>query len=114
MQTKAPDATSVICLIRFTLEPYNFALNTFQDFVLTYFKQERQCLCNYRLLKLLLDLTKLKNNTECLCYFRMQKYRPCILVEKVLPEHQKVIFDLIYCVENLEKSIHIVVLVLNM
>ena len=56
MQTKAPDATSVIRLIRFTLEPHNFALNTFQDFVSTYFKQERQCLCKYRLLKLLLGL----------------------------------------------------------
>ena len=31
-------------LIRFTLEPCNFALNLFQDFVFTYFDQKQQCL----------------------------------------------------------------------
>ena len=35
-------ATSVI---RFTLEPCNFALDTFQDSVFTYFKQEQKCEC---------------------------------------------------------------------
>ena len=46
-------ATSVI---RFTLGPCNFTLNTFQDFVLTYFKQEQKCECNYRLLKLFREI----------------------------------------------------------
>ena len=32
--------TSVIRLIRFTLEPCNFNLNIFQDFVLTYLKKD--------------------------------------------------------------------------
>ena len=29
-----------------------YTVNIFQDFVFTYFKQDRQCLCNYRLFKL--------------------------------------------------------------
>ena len=33
-------------VIRFTLEPCNFTLNTFQDSVFTYFKQEQKCECN--------------------------------------------------------------------
>ena len=51
-------------LIRYaciSCEPCNFTLNTiFQDFVFSYFKQERQCPYNYRLLKLLFGITKLK------------------------------------------------------
>ena len=31
-------------------------------------KQERQRLCNYRLLKLFLGISKLKTNTECLLF----------------------------------------------
>ena len=57
-------STSVIRPDTLYLEPCNFALSIFQDFVFTYFKQERQCLCNYRLLKLILGTTKRKNNTE--------------------------------------------------
>ena len=48
-------ATSVI---RFTLEPCNFTLNTFQNSVFTYFKQEQKCECNYRLLKLFREINK--------------------------------------------------------
>ena len=44
-------ATSVI---RFTLEPCNFTLNTFQDSVFTYF--------NYRLLKLFREINKPENH----------------------------------------------------
>ena len=54
-QTKAL-MTSVYGLIRFTLESCNVTLNIFQDFVFTDFKQERQCLWNYRLLKSLLGI----------------------------------------------------------
>ena len=50
-------ATSVI---RFTLEPCNFPLNTFQDFVFTYFKQEQKCEWNYRLLKLFREINEAK------------------------------------------------------
>ena len=52
-------ATSVI---RFTLEPCNFTLNTFQDFVFTYFKQEQKCECNYRLLKLFREVNEAENH----------------------------------------------------
>ena len=52
-------ATSVI---RFTLEPCKFTLNTFQDFVFTYFKQEQKCEWNYRLLKLLRGINKAENH----------------------------------------------------
>ena len=52
-------ATSVI---RFTLEPCNFTLNTFQDSVFTYFKQEQKCECNYRLLKLFREINKAENH----------------------------------------------------
>ena len=52
-------ATSVI---RFTLEPCNFTLNTFQDSILTYFKQEQKCVCNYRLLKLFKEMNKAENH----------------------------------------------------
>ena len=52
-------ATSVI---RFTLEPCNFTLNTFQDSVFTYFKQEQECECNYRLLKLFREINKAENH----------------------------------------------------
>ena len=52
-------ATSVI---RFTLEPCKFTLNTFQDSVFTYFKQEQKCEWNYRLLKLLRGINKAKNH----------------------------------------------------
>ena len=48
-------ATSVI---RFTLEHCNFTLNTFQDFVFTYFKQEQKCDCNYGLLRLFREINK--------------------------------------------------------
>ena len=51
-------ATSVI---RFTLEPCNFTLNTFQDFVFTYFKQEQKCEWNYRLLKLFREINEAEN-----------------------------------------------------
>ena len=52
-------ATSVI---RFTLEPCNFTLNTFQNSVFTYFKQEQKCECNYRLLKLFREINKAENH----------------------------------------------------
>ena len=52
-------ATSVI---RFTLEPCNFPLNTFQDFVFTYFKQEQKCEWNYRLLKLFREINEAENH----------------------------------------------------
>ena len=52
-------ATSVI---HFTLEPCNFTLNTFQDFVFTYFKQEQKCECNYRLLKLFREINEAENH----------------------------------------------------
>ena len=52
-------ATSVI---RFTLEPCNFTLNTFQDFVFTYFKQEQKCEWNYGLLKLFREINKAENH----------------------------------------------------
>ena len=52
-------ATSVI---RFTLEPSNFTLNTFQDFVFTHFKQEQKCECNYGLLKLFRVINKTENH----------------------------------------------------
>ena len=52
-------ATSVI---RFTLEPCNFTLNTLQDSVFTYFKQEQKCECNYRLLKLFREINKAENH----------------------------------------------------
>ena len=52
-------ATSVI---RFTLEPCNFTLNTFQDFVFTYFKQEQKCEWNYGLLKLFREINKPENH----------------------------------------------------
>ena len=52
-------ATSVI---RFTLEPCNFTLNTFQDSVFTYFKQEQKCERNYRLLKLFRAINKAENH----------------------------------------------------
>ena len=45
-------------LIRFTLKPCTFTLNIFQDFAITYFKQELQCLWNYRILKLPLGIIK--------------------------------------------------------
>ena len=64
-------------LICYTLEPCNFTLNILQDFQFTYFKQERQCLCNYRLLKFFMDITKLKPNAECLRSFWLQKCRHC-------------------------------------
>ena len=64
-------------LICYTLEPCNFTLNILQDFLFTYFKQERQCLCNYRLLKLFMDITKLKPNAEFLRSFWLQKCRHC-------------------------------------
>ena len=85
-------------LIRFTLEACNFTLNIFQDFVFTYFKQERQCLCNYiyQHLKLILGITKLKTNTESLGYFWLYKCCHCTLVEKVLPKHSMVILGLVY------------------
>ena len=60
LQTQAKVyATSVI---RFTLEPCNFTLNTFQDSVFTYFKQEQKCECNYRLLKLFREINKAENH----------------------------------------------------
>ena len=72
-----------------------FTLNIFQDFVFTYFKLERQLLCNYRLSKLLLDVTKLKTNAECL--FFTDEISPLhMLVKKVLPKHSMVIFALVY------------------
>ena len=40
----------------------NFNLNIFQDFVSAYFKQERQCLCNYRLLKLFQRVNTAENH----------------------------------------------------
>ena len=49
-------------VIRFALEPCNFTLNTFQDFVFTYFKQEQKCECNYRLLKLFRGINKAENH----------------------------------------------------
>ena len=52
-------ATSVI---RFTLEPCNFTLNAFQDFVFTYFKQEQKCEWNYRLLKLFRQINEAENH----------------------------------------------------
>ena len=52
-------ATSVI---RFTLEPCNFPLNTFQDFVFTYFKQQQKCEWNYRLLKLFREINEAENH----------------------------------------------------
>ena len=52
-------ATSVI---RFTLEPCNFTLNTFQDFVFTYFKQEQKYECNYRLLKPFREINEAENH----------------------------------------------------
>ena len=52
-------ATSVI---RFTLELCNFTLNTFQDFVFTYFRQEQKCECNYRLLKLFREINEAENH----------------------------------------------------
>ena len=52
-------ATSVI---RFTLQPCNFPLNTFQDFVFTYFKQEQKCEWNYRLLKLFREINEAENH----------------------------------------------------
>ena len=52
-------ATSVI---RFTWEPCNFTLNTFQDFVFTYSKQEQKCECNYRLLKLFREKNEAENH----------------------------------------------------
>ena len=52
-------ATSVI---RFTLEPCNFTLNTFQDFVFTYFKKEQKCEWNYGLLKLFREIHKPENH----------------------------------------------------
>ena len=64
-------------LICYTLEPCNFTLNILQDFLFTHFKQERQCLCNYRLLKFFMDITKLKPNAECLRSFWLQKCRHC-------------------------------------
>ena len=48
-------------VIRFTLGPYNSILNTFQDFVFTYFKQEQKCECNYRVLNLFRDINKAEN-----------------------------------------------------
>ena len=59
-----------------------FTLNTFYDFVFTYFKQEQQYLWNFRLLKLLFAMTKLKTVTKCFRYFRLQKYRHRILVKR--------------------------------
>ena len=64
-------------LICCTLEPCNFTLNILQDFLFTYFKQERQSLWNYRLLKFFMDITKLKPNAECLHSFWLQKCRHC-------------------------------------
>ena len=52
-------ATSVI---RFILGPCNFPLNTFQDFVFTYFKQEQKCEWNYRLLKLFREINEAENH----------------------------------------------------
>ena len=49
-------------VIRFTLEPCNFTLNTFQDFVFTYFKQEQKCEWNYGLLKLFREINKPENH----------------------------------------------------
>ena len=49
-------------VIRFTLEPCNFTLNTFQDFVFTCFKQEQKCECNYRLLKLFREINEAENH----------------------------------------------------
>ena len=34
----------------------------FQDFVFTYFKQERKCECNYRLLKLFREMNRAENH----------------------------------------------------
>ena len=63
-----PSFPSVIWLYmlyvwRLKPELCNFTLNIFQEFVFPNFKQERQCLFNYQLLKLLLDTTKLKTDT---------------------------------------------------
>ena len=52
-------ATSVI---RFTLKPCNFTLNTFQDSVFTYFEQEQKCECNYELLALFREINKAENH----------------------------------------------------
>ena len=73
LKINVADATNAMRLIRFTLEPCNFTLNTCQDFVFTYFKQEQQCLWNYRLLKILLGVKLLKTNAECLPSFSVQK-----------------------------------------
>ena len=58
MQAKALNITAA--LIRFTLEPCNFSLSIFQDFVFTCFKQQRQCLCNYRFSKRFQRVNKAK------------------------------------------------------
>ena len=43
------------------LEPCNFTLNIFQDFVFTYSEQERQYLCNYRLFRPFQGVNKAEN-----------------------------------------------------
>ena len=52
-------ATSVI---RFTLEPCVFTLNTFQGIVSTCFKQEQKCECNCRLLNFFREINKVENH----------------------------------------------------
>ena len=51
-QAKVQMTTAIYGLIRFILEPKYFTLYTFQAFVFTYLKRQRQCLYNYQLFKL--------------------------------------------------------------
>jgi hypothetical protein len=46
-------------------QPCNFKINTFQDFVLTYFKQEQKCTVNYPFFKLSRWQTRPKITIEC-------------------------------------------------
>ena len=61
-QAKALIASVIRPYIPFTLEPRNFTLNLFQDFVFTHIKQKQQCLCNYGLLKLFQWINQAENN----------------------------------------------------
>ena len=54
--------TSSIARDSFTLKRCNRPLNILQDFVFTYFKQQRQCLCNYLLFELFQRVNKNENH----------------------------------------------------
>ena len=60
----------------------NFTLNMFKGFVFTYFKQERQCLWNYRLFKLFWGYNKAKDKHWMFAFFLTSKISPLHVSKK--------------------------------